>query len=198
MKKEHSSISPIFLALQKIHFLEAIETTYRELLVGATLTGMECFIVGEEFLTFDPEKIWVINAGVELMINEQPFCVAYNIDMRLWDSVIGTIEELTGEVDILELDAEEIPTKSQLVGQKITGVDFNWNWYHKLDENFVPVQEKSFIPFEIFFQFENGSTLQLASIGFSLENNEILNPKFNSQGQLLVAINERVTIEEVD
>lgn len=178
--------------------MEAIEKKYRDLLIGATITNLDCFIIGEEFLSIHPEKIWIINAGVEFILGEKKFCFGYNIDMRLWDIVDGELEQLTGELDILELEEEEIPGKALLIGQKIARIDFNWNWYHKLDENFVPVQEKTYIPFEMFFTFENETTLQLAPILFSLQEGEMLNPKFNSQGQLLVAVNEKVEIEDVD
>jgi len=178
--------------------LEEIEKKYRDLLVGTTVTQVDFFIFGEEVLTIDPEKVWVINAGMEMILGEQKFCFGYNVDMRLWDIVDGELEQLTEEMDIVELDTEEIAGKEKLIGQTIKNIDFNWNWYHKLDENFVPVQEKTYIPIEMIFTFENEVSLQLATIVFSLQEDSILNPKFDSQGQLLVAIDEKVAIEEVD
>jgi hypothetical protein len=46
--------------------------------------------------------------------------------------------------------------------------------------------------------FESGDTLQLSSVIFALEGEEMTRPKYNSQGQLLVAFNKPVDVEDVD
>ena len=45
---------------------------------------------------------------------------------------------------------------------------------------------------------QNGSTLQLASVIFGIENDTLTRPQFNSQGQLLVALNKHIEIEDVE
>ena len=178
--------------------MEALEQNYRSALIGATIQDVTFFIAGENFLVFDPDHTWVLDIGMEMVLDKTTISFAVNLEMQLWDLIQDKIEALTGALDIFELEEEELPAKASLVGQKIKDVSFNWNWYHKLDEDFVPVQEKTYIPFEMKLHLENGSTLQLATIIFKLENDELSNPKFNSQGQLLVSLNKLIEIEDVD
>ena len=135
---------------------------------------------------------------MEMILDSGPVSFAINLEMRLWDMVLDKIETLTGALDIYELEEEEIPAKSHLIGQRIKDASFNWNWYHKLDDDFVPLQEKTYIPFEMMLHFQNGSTLQLASVIFGIENDTLTRPQFNSQGQLLVALNKHIEIEDVE
>ena len=178
--------------------METVENKFREALIGATIKDVNFFIAGENFLVFDPEHIWVLDVGMEMVLDNTTISYGVNIEMRLWDLVEDNMEALTGELDIFELEPEEIPVKTALVGQKIKDATFNWNWYHQLDDDFVPVQEKTYIPFEMILTFESGDTLQLSSVVFTLVGEEMTRPKYNSQGQLLVAFNKPVDVEDVD
>jgi len=175
--------------------MEVLESSIREYLEGKVLTNIEFYTVEENYFSPNPESTWIINAGIELSFNEVKFSFAWREEKDFFDKNLGPIQELVGEIPIGGLEARNIMGVDQLVGSKIEKVEIKWNFYQEYDENFELNEEKKYMPKELLISFENQSVLQLSSVHFEINGSQ-LNLSYDSQGQLLVGLNEKFDIAE--
>jgi hypothetical protein len=169
-------------------------------LLNKPLTHLEFYNINDKYWVFDEERVWVLDCGIELTAGTELFSFGWNAEKQLYEHHSGKLEELKGELEPKALHAMEVEGIKELIGQKITDVTIQWNFYHDLDENYEPTEQKNYMPMEMVLTFENGSTLQLAAIKFRVdtENKSIGNVTFDSTGDFLVALNHPFEIKEED
>jgi hypothetical protein len=94
----------------------------------------------------------------------------------------------------------ELEGIKKLIGDKIINVKYQWNFYHDLDENYEPKEEKNYMPMEMIFEFENGSQLQLAACSFQVNTatKSIGSATFDSTSHLLITLNNHIEVKEDD
>jgi hypothetical protein len=177
-----------------------LETTINNILLNKELTAIEFYTINDKYWVFDEEKVWVLDCGVQLTFGEEHFTFAWNSEKQFYEHHIGKVEEITGDHEIKALHAAELEGIQKLFGKKITSAKYQWNFYHDLDDNFQPVEQKNYMPMEMILTFENESVLQLAGINFKVdtENKTITDLTFDSTGDFLVALNHTFEIKEAE
>jgi len=176
--------------------MQEIDKKFKELFVNQIVKDIKFYHVNENYMAIDPDHKWLIEGGVEFVFENYSVSLAWNNEMQLYDIIQGTIEELTEDLDIYEMDFDDHPNVMKIPGKKIEEVTFNWTWYQKMDEEMELVEEKTYIPQEIRIQFEDNLLLQLATIVFQSRDKMIEKPIFDSQSVILVTINQPVHVFE--
>ncbi len=178
--------------------MQEIEKKFKELFVNQIVKDIKFYHVNDNYMAIDPDHKWVIEGGVEFVFENYSISLAWNNDMQLYDIIQGEIVELTGELDIYEMDFSDHPNVLKIPGKKIEDIKFSWTWYQQMDEEMELVEEKTYIPQEIRIQFEGDLLLQVATIVFQSRDTQIQKPIYDSQSMILITINQPVEIIEAE
>jgi hypothetical protein len=162
-------------------------------LIGQVLTDMQFFNVNDNYFVFSPKSQVVIDGGVVLTFNDYQLVIGWSEELELVVLTTNTIETVLGKLDFYQIPTDEL-LPDGIIGTAIISAQTTWNWYHDLDDDLEQIGEKQYIPYELVLQLEGEHSIQLASIAYRIENKNIHNPMYDSQGQLLVSIDKMVAI----
>lgn len=179
---------------------EQMEQVVKEYILEQPLTDLEFYQINDRYIVPDPDHTWIIDGGIELTFGEKKFSFGWHDDFSFMHIVPGPISDLhlSSSSDFRTLEAKNADGLKNLIGQKIINIQFKWNYYREYDENFEMKDEKKYIPFELFLVFENSHTLQLSSIDYRLSRSGVTDMNYVSQGEMLIALNQKYKIIEED
>jgi hypothetical protein len=195
---EMTGISLFLQHSNSIIMSEALTSSINNVLLNKELTGIEFFNINDKYWVFDEDKVWVLDSGIQLTFGNEVFSFAWDSEKQFYTHHFGPVSEISGELEFYPLEAMNIEGISALIGKKISSIDYKWNFYHDLDENFEPLEQKNYMPMEMLLSFDSGNVLQLAGIEFAvdLENNKISTASFDSTGNFLVTLDHKIDVEE--
>jgi hypothetical protein len=176
--------------------MEITESRFKPLFVNQILKDIKFYNIKEEFLALDEEKRWFVQGGVEFIFENNIVCLGWNAEMHLYEMIEGDLDQLLGDMDVYDIELDLYEEFEAIKGLKIEDASFNWSWYQKLDDELEPTDEKIYIPQEIKLKLENDNSLQIATVLFHLKANQLINPVYDPQGNLLIALNNTVEITE--
>ncbi len=182
---------------QTFEFLEATEAL-NSALVGKELTKLFVYNVSDDYFQLKEFNELAVDGGIELLLGEELFCLAWNDERELFDYRFGPIQTLSGEQDIWKIDLEGFDEAHSYIGKKITEVQIDWNWFFDLDEEFQPVETPTPIPKQLVIVLENGMKIQIVPSMFTIENDQLKEAYFNSQARLLVNFKDIIVISEYE
>lgn len=175
--------------------LKAWEDLFYNALVGKSLVDLEMLQVNPQYFAFDPNRVWVLDGGIEMTTSEgEKISFCWHKRVELMDMQLGDSEPLFGELDYYAIEDVTDKIKSALQNIPIKEVEFEWNWYQMLDDNFELEEELHYAPLGLFIHFEDGQTLQLAAIKFALNGQTLANATYLPEGDMLVALNENIPV----
>lgn len=176
-----------------------ITSKVNALLVGAVLEHIEFFNVNETYMAIDPSSNWIIDGGVELKTGINRFTFAWNgeLDMFGYTADRGAIEFIDRK-QTYALGAINAPAVADLIGREIVNVGIEWAYVREFDDDYELKPEKTPYPVEFFIGFQSGRSLQMACIGYNIEQKpfKITNQVYNLQGEMLIHLNHRETIDK--
>jgi hypothetical protein len=176
--------------------MEKTDSHFKSLFNNQILKDIKFYNTKESYLALEDQQKWVMQGGVEFILENSMITMGWNSEMRLNEMIEGDLDQLLGEMDVFDIELDQHEEFEKLKGKKIEDVYFSWTWYQKMDDEMELTEEKIYIPQEIKIIFEDKSLLQVATILFSLKNGQLFNPIFDPQGNLLVSLNEAVKIAE--
>lgn len=175
--------------------LKVWEDPFYEALTENKIVDIKAIQVNPKYFAFDPERVWVLDGGIIFTLeNEQEITFGWNKEVELMDMQFCEPTALFGDLDFYEIEEVSEKLKNAILGKTLIDVEFEWNWYQMLDENFELDEELHYAPLGLLLNFEEGQTLQLASIRFALEGQTLANAKYLPEGDLLVSLNEIIPI----
>jgi hypothetical protein len=179
--------------------LKAWEDQFYNALVGKSLANIELLQVNPKYFAFDPERVWVLDGGIEMTTSDgQNLSYCWHNKVELMDMHLGDSEPFFGELDYYAISEVTEKVKQKLQGVEITEVEFEWNWYQMLDDNFELEEELHYAPLGMTLTFSDGQTLQMASIRFQLDGQTLANAHYLPEGDMLVSLNELIPIELIE
>jgi hypothetical protein len=176
--------------------MDKSKTIIDHLLLNKTLTNIAFFnATGAGFHIVNPDKIWIIDGGVQL--NFEGSCVSFgwNIEREFFDFQSGEIKGLTKDIELFTLGIRDINSVNNLVSQVIIKIDYKWNFFHDLDSSLEPTEDKFYFPIELTLHFDKGDKLTLSAIKYDIDENTIKNLEYDSVSELLVTLNHESNIK---
>ncbi len=177
--------------------MKEIESNIKSYLVNKKITNITFFNMNDNYLDFEQKSMWVIDGGIQMDTDSGIFSFGWNYEQEGFDYVLDkTIDTILGEAPAYEVDLKRNSDLVALIGSEISDVEFEWDFYQELDENGELNEEKIFIPVLLLLHFKSNDFLQLALIDYEIQEEpfNIVNPKFDLTGELLISHNTRIKI----
>jgi len=175
--------------------LKTWEDPFYEALAGKKIAGIKALQVNPKYFAFDPERIWVIDGGVVFSLEDgQELTFAWNKEVELMDMQFCEPTALLGGLDFYEIEEVSAKVNNLIANNTVSDIAFEWNWYQMLNDDFELEEQLHYAPLGLTLTFEDGQTLQLASIRFALQGQTLADAKYLPEGDMLVSINELVPI----
>ena len=183
--------------MQDIPGLQDFQDKFNALMIGKPIKSISLINVNPQYMAFDPDRIWVLDGGAHILFEdgtEVSYC--WNKEMELMELTEGGPEQLMQDLDFYQIEDVTEKINIQLAEKTISNIDFEWNWYQKMDENFELEDELHFAPLGMILHFDEQATLQLASIRFAVDENMALgSASYLPEGDLLVSLNQIIDIQ---
>lgn len=177
--------------------MKEIESNIKSYLVNKKITNITCFNMNDSYLDFEQKSMWVIDGGIQIDTDNGVVSFGWNYEQEGFDFVLDkTIDILFGEAPAYEIDLKRNSGLATIIGSEIIDIEFEWDFYQELDENGALKEEKIYIPVMLLLQFRSNDFLQLALIDYEIQEEpfNIVNPKFDLTGELLISYNTRIKI----
>lgn len=183
--------------MENIPGLAEWQATFETTAILKAIKNIELYNVNPNYFAFDEDAVWVLDGGALIEFEDHTkisFC--WNKEMELMDMVLGDADLLFQDLDFYVIDDISQKVTAACTGKKVQNIDFEWNWYQKLNEDFELEDELNFAPLGLQFELEDGTTLQLAAIRFGVDaqDKSLKNATYLPEGDLLVALNQVVPI----
>ncbi|NJO88103.1 MAG: hypothetical protein HC831_03415 [Chloroflexia bacterium] len=178
--------------------MQQTEQKFTELFKKEPIKSIDFYNVEEKYLSFNEDKQWVIRGGIEFIFESQTISWGWSNEMHLYELIDSDLDPLIGELDVYELEIGELPIIEKLRGQKITNINFKWTFYQEMNEDMELSDEKTYIPQELKIKFEDGTSMQIATVVFQIKGAEIYAPSYDPQGALLISVNGELEISETE
>jgi hypothetical protein len=176
-----------------------ITSEVKALLIGAVLEHIEFFNVNETYMVIDPSSNWIIDGGVEIKTEKNQFTFAWNGELDMFGYIADrSAIEFIDRKQTYALGAINAPAVADLIGREIVNVGIEWAYVNEFDDDHVLKPEKTPCPVEFFIGFQGGKSIQMACIGYDIEQKpfKIINQVYNLQGEMLIHLNHREIIDK--
>ena len=177
--------------------MEQTKAKLESLLLNKPLTDIEIYNISKNYFEVKPEHSWIFNGAIELRFGNEIFCLAWDYQNGSFDySIENGVDNFLDGMDYSPVDVKAIKDISELIGQSIQDIQFEWEFYQEFDDEGQIKEEKFYVPIGLKMTFTNDSVLQLAAIETQLksETMELVNTRYNLAGDLLVSVNNDIEI----
>jgi len=174
--------------------MEQYEQLLKRVFLDKTLTDIEFFDHDLRYVSPDMEQMWIVDGGVQFHFDDEYVSFAYSGEFQFFNIFLGKVQELPNDFEMKPLGAMDVEGIKSLIGKTVVDVKAIWNFYKELDEDFEEIDEKKYMPFEILVTFNDGSFLQIAAIEFKILDNQIVNLHYNSERDIVISLNKKLTI----
>lgn len=179
--------------------MQQTQDKLEQLLSNKPLTKIEVYNVNENYFELKPNHSWMFDGGIELHFGEEIFTLAWDHGNDSFDySIENGVKPLLKDLNYYPINAQEVPNLSTLIGQSIKEIEFEWDFYQDFDDEGQLKEEKTYVPMGLRLTFSNGQLLQIATVESRLHPDtfEIVDAYYNLVGQLLISVDNDITIEK--
>jgi hypothetical protein len=167
-------------------------------LKGKTIEKVTLYNVNDNYFVFSP-KLVVVDAAIHIVFSDNSHVsVVYNDEKELIDIALESPDSHLGDLDYYEIEHEGNTISKDLIGKTVSDTAIRWTWYNNVDENQEILPEKHYITEELIMYFEGGNSLQIATVDFDIENDNIKNPNYKQTGEIMVNTGDIIKIKESD
>ena len=161
-----------------------------QLLLNKTITDIEFYSHNERYISPDHDKTWIITGGIELRLGDAVFSFGWHPESEFHDGSDKPVLEFQEEGEALStLDAKNAESVKGLINKTILEIDYEWNSFQEYDENFELKETLSYMPVGMNIKLSDDHTLQIAAASYHLKDDQISKAIYNSEGNVLIAIN---------
>jgi hypothetical protein len=174
--------------------MEKYAKLLNQLFLNKTLNDIEFFDRDLRYFSPNMDQTWIVDGGVQFLIDDQYVSFAFSDEYLFFNILLSKVEEIPNDFKMNSLGAREVPGINALIGKTVTGVLPVWNFYQDLDEDFEPIGEKKYMPYELLLTFSDQSFLQIAAVEYRILGKEIAELHYNSERDLLISLNKKYEI----
>ncbi len=169
---------------------QQLEAIYKDNFIGEMLTSIDIQMIQDEYLEYDAGKVWLTEGGIELKTEDKVVSFTYESEPEIRFTVVESdLLPYIVDYDYYAIEPESEAFYS-VFEEKITDLQINWIKLLETDYKGDILDEEEY-PVEFIFTFENGSTLQIASVdtAISAETLEFTKINHTLEGSILISFN---------
>lgn len=166
-----------------------IDKSFENSLNHQELLEIRYFNINDDYIIFDSENLLIIDGSVLLQFSHTKLTLGWNANLELFDSVEEDASVLLKDSNFYELDIDNEVLTKKFIGKTIQSTSVKWNWYQDLNDDYEPDGPQMNIIEELVLTFEDGSSLQIATVRYTLHQKNITDLEFDPQGQLMISAN---------
>ncbi|GAB5527618.1 MAG: hypothetical protein Roseis2KO_54900 [Roseivirga sp.] len=166
-------------------------------LIGRELLGINCYNINDNFFVFEEAGMAIVDGGITLTLTDQSLALGWNEDRELFTMTEGPVVQLFGDSDYYQIEGSNFPFAKELIGQTIQSIKTEWTWYNDLGEYMEPLEPRHYTLHGLVINFNDGQTLQLATVNYDLVAQKLGDFRFCVDGELLLSVNRVVEISSV-
>ncbi len=171
-----------------------LDTSFENSLNNQELLEIRYFNIHDDYFIFDSENLLIIDGAVLLQFSTTKLTLGWNANLELFDTVEEDVSVLLKDSNFYELDLDNEVLTKKFIGKKIQSTSVKWNWYQDLNDDYEPDGPQMNIIEELVLKFEDGSSLQIATVRYTLNQKNVTDLEFDPQGQLMISANNVRTI----
>jgi hypothetical protein len=169
---------------------DQLEAIYKDNFIGEMLTSIDIQMIQDEYLEYDTGKVWLTEGGIELKTEDKVVSFTYESEPEIrFTAVESDLLPFIADYDYYGIEPESEAFYS-VFEEKITDLQINWIKLLETDYKGDILDEEEY-PVGFIFTFENGSTLQIASVdtAISAETLEFTKINYTLEGSILISFN---------
>lgn len=161
---------------------------------SGSLIDIKLFQINENFFEL-PGGVWIIDGGIELQFANGTICFGWNQDLDSFDFNISKFKDLYKDSNYVELKTDKMNELLKLKDYKVVNYNFRSQDFDFIIDYTMKTKKESRLV-EIKLDFEDGSELKLASVGYQIKPNMNLEKfYFDTSQELLISLNRSIEIE---
>ncbi len=168
---------------------EQLEEIYKNNFVGEMLSKIDLVMITEEYLEYEEGKVWLTEGGIELSTRDKTVSFTYDNETYQFISAEADLLSFVSQYDYYSIDVEG-KEWAKIIEEKIADLKINWIKLVETDYN-GSIQSEEEFPVDFIFTFDNGATLQIASVDMRInpDTHEFSRLNYALEGQILIAFN---------
>ncbi len=166
-----------------------IDMSFESSINHQELLEIRYFNINDDYFIFDSENLLIIDGAVLLRFSHTKLTLGWNANLELFDSVEEDVSVLLKDSNFYELELDNEVLTKKFIGKTIQSTGVKWNWYQDLNDDYEPDGPQMNIIEELVLKFEDGSSLQIATVRYTLNQKDITDLEFDPQGQLMISAN---------
>lgn len=163
-------------------------------LIGQRLHSLELYHVNDTYNCLSTTSL-IIDGGISLVFGGRRLTIGWSAEKELFDTIHEPIDSLLDDLAYFVVEEEGEAIFSELKDKKVIDVEIKWNFFQDIDAEFQRIPGVRYVIEEIVLTFEGGLDLQVATIDYNLDSDELSNIRHNLEGELLVTLNNKLEIE---
>lgn len=168
----------------------------QNLLLGKSLKEIKLLNVNDTYFCFEEENFLIIDGGIQFILEDHIISLVFNHTRLFFDLTLEPANTLLGKLTKDAYLVKELNVNETYSNLKVTTLDAKWSFYQNLDKNNFPTGDKLYVPHELYFQFENGQSLQIAVVRYEIEDLQLTNINYDLHGEVLVSLNKQIEVKE--
>jgi hypothetical protein len=176
---------------------QQLEEIYKSNFIGETLTSIDIKMIHDEYLEYETGKVWLTEGGVELKTEDKVVSFTYESEPEIQFTIIESdLLPYVDQFDYYSIEPESDDYYS-VFEQTITDLQVHWIKLLETDYKGDVLSEEDF-PVGFIFTFEDGATLQIASVEskISADTLEFSSLTYTLEGAILVSFNRIFEIKD--
>lgn len=177
--------------------VEQFSTELAHHFLGKTIQSIEFFQIGTNDVTLKPNSRWLFDGGVQIELEDELFCFAWDFENECFTWSNDTDAELfLSDAPYMSIGSEDGNLFNPLCSSRIVKAEVVAQYYQNVDQNKEVIPEKHFFPFQIVLTLENQSLLQMAMVTYEMDEKPSDFTFEFFQGELLITMNDFLLIPQ--
>jgi hypothetical protein len=170
--------------IEKLH----TEKEIHRVLTSGTLLEVTLLQVNETYYDFSDQNYWILDCGIELKFPYETFSIGWSSEHDFFQFELKEIKELYTQDNVISLREGEIQTIKGLIGDKVVDSEFVWLEYDVVIDYTMKTQKEAILV-EVRLKFESGRSLQISTIDYDLNEEEVpVNYRYYPNEGLLLSL----------
>lgn len=165
-------------------------------LVGRQLLGIDCYNINDNYFVYEEESLAIVDGGISLNFSDFRLALGWNSEREIHTITEESVLQLFANHDYYKISSNNFPFNESILGETVSSINTEWTWFKDFGEYMEPVGPRIYTLHGIVIYFEDGQTLQIATVNYDLQGEDFCNFRFSVDGELMLSVNKVIDISD--